>query len=248
MSDLAGSAVSATLTHDGLGDQFRLVFFRDDDQLYLSTPGAGKLFPNCDIHDLVERLERVLVAMAADPTQRLSSMDLLGVGEHARLDGVGNRAVLTEPAVPAMSIPVLFAAQVARAPEAVAVTFDGRSLTYRELDEAADRLAHLLAGQGAGPGQCVALLFTRSAEAIRVDSGGARRRGRPMCRSTRRSRRRGSGSWWLMPRRSPRSPRPGLRPRLDACDLPVIDVDDPRIDSQPMHSVAGAGCRMTLRT
>ena len=39
-------------------------------------------------------------------------------------------------------------------------------MTYRELDEAANRLAHLLAGQGAGPGQCVALLLTRSAEAV----------------------------------------------------------------------------------
>ena len=65
-----------------------------------------------------------------------------------------------------MSIPVLFAAQVARTPEAVAVTFEGRSMTYRELEEAANRLAHLLAGQGVGPGQCVALLLSRSAEAI----------------------------------------------------------------------------------
>ena len=40
------------------------------------------------------------------------------------------------------------------------------SLTYRELDEAANRLAHLLVGHGVGPGQCVALLFSRSAEAI----------------------------------------------------------------------------------
>ena len=39
-------------------------------------------------------------------------------------------------------------------------------MTYRELDEAANRLAHLLAGHGAGPGQCVALLLPRSAEAI----------------------------------------------------------------------------------
>ena len=39
-------------------------------------------------------------------------------------------------------------------------------MTYRELDEAANRLAHLLAGQGVGPGQRVALLFSRSAEAI----------------------------------------------------------------------------------
>ena len=61
---------------------------------------------------------------------------------------------------------MLFAAQVARTPEAVALTFDGRSMTYREVEEAANRLAHLLAGQGVGPGECVALLLTRSAEAI----------------------------------------------------------------------------------
>ena len=46
------------------------------------------------------------------------------------------------------------------------MTFDGRSMTYRELDEASNRLAHLLADEGAGPGQCVALLSSRSAEAI----------------------------------------------------------------------------------
>ena len=100
--------------------------------------------------------------MTSDLTRRLSSVDLLDEGEHARLDGWGNRAVLTQPATTPVSIPVVFAAQVARTPEAVALTFDGRSMTYRELDEAANRLAHLLAGQGAGPGQCVALLFSRS--------------------------------------------------------------------------------------
>ena len=47
-----------------------------------------------------------------------------------------------------MSVPVLFAAQVARTPEAVAMSCGERSWTYRELDEAANRLAHLLAGQG----------------------------------------------------------------------------------------------------
>ena len=69
-------------------------------------------------------------------------------------------------AAESVSIPALFAAQVARSPEAVALTFDGRSMTYRELDEAANRLAHLVADQGAGPGQRVALLLSRSAEAI----------------------------------------------------------------------------------
>ena len=56
------------------------------------------VFDAASIQALIERLERVLVAMTADPTRRLSSMDLLDAGEHARLDGWGNRAVLTQPA------------------------------------------------------------------------------------------------------------------------------------------------------
>ena len=92
----------------------------------------------------------------------MSSVDLLDAGEHARLDEWGNRAVLTEPVPVAVSVPVLFAAQVARAPEAVALVCRDRSWTYRELDEASNRLAHLLVGYGAGPGACVALVFSRS--------------------------------------------------------------------------------------
>src|ERR1700755_600536 len=100
--------------------------------------------------------------MTADSTRRLSSMDLFDDDEHDQLDEWGNRSVLTEPVGASASIPALFAAQVARVPEAVALTFEGRSMTYRELDEAANRLAHLLAAHGAGPGQYVALLCARS--------------------------------------------------------------------------------------
>ena len=50
-------------------------------------------------------------------------------------------------------------------------------MTYRELDEASNRLAHLLAGYGAGPGGCVALLFSRSRRGDRGDLGGAQDRG-----------------------------------------------------------------------
>ena len=46
------------------------------------------VFDADSINTLIERLERVLVAMTADPTRRLSSIDLLDEPEHARLDGV----------------------------------------------------------------------------------------------------------------------------------------------------------------
>src|ERR1700752_3825710 len=105
-------------------------------------------------------------AMTADPARRLSSIDVLDAGEQARLDGLGNRAVLSHPVAAAVSIPALFAQHVPRTPQAVAVAFEGRGVTYRELDEAANRLAQLLTGQGVGPGECVALLVERSAQAI----------------------------------------------------------------------------------
>ena len=126
--------------------------------------------------------------------------------------------MLTQSGAAPVSIPAMFAAQVARAPEAVAVTFEGRSVTYRELDEAANRLAHLLAGHGAGPGERVALLLPRSAEAIvailavlktgaaylPIDPAHPDGPDRSSCSPT--------------PRRSPRSPPADLRPRLDGVD------------------------------
>src|SRR5215207_6458032 len=115
---------------------------------------------------LIERFRRVLEAITTDPTRRLSSIDLLDADEQARLDVIGNRAVLTAPVSTPVSVLELVTAQVVRAPEAVAVTFEGRSLTYRELEEASNRLAHLLAAHGVGPGQCVGLLLERSAQAV----------------------------------------------------------------------------------
>ncbi|WP_141251491.1 non-ribosomal peptide synthetase, partial [Mycobacterium avium] len=65
-----------------------------------------------------------------------------------------------------VSVPELFARQVARTPDAVALSCGDVSMTYRELDEAANRLAHLLIDHGARRGECVAVLFERSAQAI----------------------------------------------------------------------------------
>ena len=75
-----------------------------------------EVFDTDNIHTLIQRLERVLGAMIADPGRRVASIDVLDEAEHAGLDRWGHRAVLTQPAAPAVSIPVLWAAQVARSP------------------------------------------------------------------------------------------------------------------------------------
>ena len=121
----AGAAASTVYPWVGRVDHFGLLFYSADKQLSLSTAGAGQPFSNFDVSDLTGRLQRVLLAMTAEPTRSLSSVDVLDGGEHARLDGWGNRAVLTESASTPVSIPMLFAAQVARAPEAVALSCRG---------------------------------------------------------------------------------------------------------------------------
>ena len=104
--------------------------------------------------------------MSGDASRRLLSMDLLDDDERDDLDEWGNRAALTRPSPAAVSIPALFAEQVSRDASAVAVTCDGRSMTYGELDAASTRLAHVLVGHGVAAGQRVAFLFPRSIEAI----------------------------------------------------------------------------------
>ncbi|WP_231117637.1 condensation domain-containing protein, partial [Mycobacterium intracellulare] len=86
LANIAGATISGTLTHTNLVDQCGLDFFSDHDRLFLGLQpgaktsgfgGAGQWLSHCDVRDLIGRLERVLVAMAADPARRLSSVDVL---------------------------------------------------------------------------------------------------------------------------------------------------------------------------
>ena len=112
------------------------------------------------------------------------------------------------------------------------MTFEGRSMTYRELDEAANRVANLLAAHGAGPGQHVALLFSRSAEAIVailavLKSGAAYLPIDPAVPAARIE--------FMLTDAAPIAAitTTALRPRFDGCDLAVIDITDPHIQTYP---------------
>jgi amino acid adenylation domain-containing protein len=65
-----------------------------------------------------------------------------------------------------VSIPERFAEQVARTPDAVAVSAGTAALTYRELDERANQLAHRLIGLGVGQDDRVAVLLERSIDLV----------------------------------------------------------------------------------
>ena len=122
------------------------------------------LFERGTIRRMLGHLERVLEQVAGDADLRLSQLELLRPAERALVVTEWNRTAGSYPA--GASIQRLFAEQAARTPDAVAVAFDDASLTYRELDERANRLAHHLAALGVGPEARVGLCLERGAEMV----------------------------------------------------------------------------------
>ncbi|MFT7834710.1 amino acid adenylation domain-containing protein [Saccharothrix sp. BKS2] len=122
------------------------------------------MFDAATVERLARRLRTLLVELVADPDRSVAEVPWLSDDEvrQVLVDWNG-----TAPATPVDgTIPSLFAAQSARTPDATAVTCAGGSLTYRELDERANRLAHHLLAAGAGPETLVALKFPRSLDLV----------------------------------------------------------------------------------
>ena len=111
--------------------------------------------------DIARRFRRALDwVISASPADYVGRIEMLGGAERDQvLEGWND----TARPVPAGTLPGLFAARVARVPDAVAVADGDVVLTYAGLDVAAGRLAGLLASRGAGPESVVAVLMERSA-------------------------------------------------------------------------------------
>ncbi|MFE7562345.1 amino acid adenylation domain-containing protein, partial [Kitasatospora sp. NPDC057500] len=110
-------------------------------------------------------LDAVVTAMEQDSGTRLSAVEVLDPAERALVVGEWND---TAASVPELSVSEVFAAQVARTPEAVALVSGELSLSYRELDERVDRLASVLVECGVGVESPVAVVMERSAELVVV--------------------------------------------------------------------------------
>jgi amino acid adenylation domain-containing protein len=118
-------------------------------------------FDAATVRRLLEHVAAALDAMAAGAS-RLADLPPAPGGDLERLAG-WNRT--EEPALlPERPLHALVAEQVARTPEAVAVSCEGASLTYRELEARAGALARRLLALGAGPGSRVGVALERSLE------------------------------------------------------------------------------------
>ncbi|MFI0263822.1 amino acid adenylation domain-containing protein [Streptomyces sp. NPDC017056] len=121
------------------------------------------LFDAGTVRSMVDRLLRVLEAVAADPSRRLGELDVLDPAERERLLAGWNG---TDEARAPRCLPDRFERQAARTPDATAVVFEDTEYSYAELNTRANRLARRLRARGFGPEQFAAIALPRSAETV----------------------------------------------------------------------------------
>ncbi|OZC86392.1 hypothetical protein CH254_17750 [Rhodococcus sp. 06-412-2C] len=119
------------------------------------------LFDESTIVGFADRFRRLLDGVVADPSTPVGDLGILYEDEYDRLTHVHGDEVLAGG-----TLAEIFAAGAALDPQAIAIRYRDRSITYAELDSTSSQLARLLISRGVGPETVVALGFQRSYEMV----------------------------------------------------------------------------------
>ena len=131
---------------------------------------AGAIEYNTDLFDdetisrMLGHFWQLLRAIATDPQQRVSELSLLTDSERQQLLVEFNDTTAEFPQD--VCLHQLIEQQVARTPEQVAVVFEEEKVSYRELNERANQLAHHLRSLGVKAESPVGILLERSVEMV----------------------------------------------------------------------------------
>ncbi len=135
-----------------------------DDGLWCAFEYSTDIFDHATVGRMLANLETLLESIAADPSRPLSALPLLAAPERHRLLAEWNDTAADYPRD--RCIHQLFEAQARRMPDAIALVFRHQSLTYRELNTRANRLAERLRAHGVGPGMLIGIAVERGFEAV----------------------------------------------------------------------------------
>ncbi|TCP59048.1 amino acid adenylation domain-containing protein [Tumebacillus sp. BK434] len=138
-----------------------VLFVERGSELSLDFEYSTELFEAATIQRMMKHFLNLLAGIAEDPAGRIGELPLLDAAEREQLLFGWNETSSDYPRD--MAVHQVFERQAALTPNAVALAFEGETLTYRELNEQANRLARKLLQLGAG-GQLVAVYMERSLE------------------------------------------------------------------------------------
>lgn len=141
------------------------LFLRDDGEgVSLNMEYSLDLFTEQTIQRMLANLQELLCAITKDPSTPLSQLSVVAADERRRLTYAGQS--VQEPNAEMLCMQERFEAQVTRNPHRVAVSLADQHLTYAEVNERANQLAHTLRARGVGPETPVVLLMDRSVEMV----------------------------------------------------------------------------------
>ncbi|MBV6662338.1 amino acid adenylation domain-containing protein [Pseudomonas yamanorum] len=151
----------------GRTTQFDLTLdtYEQSGTLHAALTYADDLFDPATIERMARHWLRLLQGMVADPLQAVGDLPLLDEDEYQRIVHDWNPRHDSFPE--ALCIHQRIAEQARQTPQALAVTFGVRELTYEQLDQQSNQLAHLLIKHGVGPEVRVGVAMVRS-EALLV--------------------------------------------------------------------------------
>lgn len=141
-----------------------LELLETDGQHKLFLEYATKLFTEETAVRLMDHLLHILDSVMANPQQQLSAIEMILPEERHKLITVFNDTATPYPSD--KTVHQWIAEQAAASPDAAAVIGNERSLTYRELDEQAERLAHSLAAAGAERESIIGIMMKRSPDLL----------------------------------------------------------------------------------
>jgi len=137
------------------------------DGLLVEMEYNADLFCEETIARMLSHFQTLLEGVVADPGGRIGELPLLSDVERQQILVNWNPDVAQRTSYPcARSLHELFAEQVMRTPEGVAVTDGEQRVTYAELNRRANQLAHRLRALGVGPEVMVGLCLERSVEMV----------------------------------------------------------------------------------
>ncbi|HEV7979598.1 amino acid adenylation domain-containing protein [Amycolatopsis sp.] len=162
---IPGSTLSEFVFDPGVVKfELDVMVLETDDGLVVDIDYRRDLFDAATIQRLLGHFVRLLTTVAENPGSPLSSIELLAPEDEQRVLAWGNATTSLAPEPRGLS--ELFTEQVALRPDAPALREDDRVLTYRELDERADRFAGALRSVASGQSPCVGVCLDRSIDQV----------------------------------------------------------------------------------
>ena len=162
---LPGLAIEIEPVDTGTARSDLALAFHEAAEGLLTTVELRKdVFDDATVARLWDRFGVLLAAAAADPLVPLAELPLLTEAERQELAAWGRARIAADPDAP--TAVRLFEGRASQTPEAPALVDGERTLTFGELDRAANRLAGRLRVRGVGPGRIVGLSIERSAEMV----------------------------------------------------------------------------------